>query len=108
MIYIWFRWKDKVSVWFRQRNKIIAIVVVMYIMFFGWRCWVLYDDAEYLFLQVTMSSSVNSNAQIYYDLGQGLNEKQSQQMHMTRQEDLRPYRFGNCRIRRSIKYVSIP
>jgi hypothetical protein len=93
MIYFWFRWRDKISVWLRQRDKIITLVVVMYIMFFGWRCWVLYDDTGYLFLQVTMSSSVNSSVQIYYDLGQGLDEKQSQLMSINNQEGLRPYRF---------------
>ncbi len=30
LIYIWFRWKDKISVWFHQRNKIIATVIVIY------------------------------------------------------------------------------
>ena len=93
MIYIWFRWREKIGVWFRQKNKVIAMVIVIYILFFGWRCWVLYDDTGYLFLQVTMSSSVNSNVQIYYDLGQGLNEKHSYQLQVTSQEDLRQYRF---------------
>jgi len=34
------------------------------------RCLVLYNDAGYLFLEVAMNSSVKSNVQIYYDLGQ--------------------------------------
>ncbi|MBM4313839.1 MAG: hypothetical protein FJ122_07945, partial [Deltaproteobacteria bacterium] len=93
MIYIWFRWRDKIGVWFHKKNRIIAIVISIFILLFGWRIWVLYDDTGYLFLQITMSSSVNSNAQIYYDLGQGLNEKESQLMHVTGQEELRPYRF---------------
>jgi hypothetical protein len=93
MIYIWFRWRDKIRIWFRRRNKIITIVIAVYILFFGWRCWLLYDDTGYLFLQVAMSASVNSHAQIYYDLGQGLNEKQSQIMQVTNQKNLRQYRF---------------
>ena len=41
-------------------KQVMALAIVIYVLFFGWRCWVLYDDAGYLFLQVTMSSSVNS------------------------------------------------
>ncbi len=93
MIYIWFSWRDKIDTRFRDRSKLMILVVVMYIVLFGWRCWVLYDDVGYLFLQVTMSSSVNGNAKIYYDLGQGLNEEQSQQVQVTSQKDLRQYRF---------------
>lgn len=82
-----------IYIWFRQRDKVIATVIVISFVFFGWRCWSQYDDAMSLFLQVAMSSSVDSTAQVYYDLGQGLNENQSQQMHTTRREDLRQYRF---------------
>lgn len=82
-----------IYIWFRQRDKVIATVIVISLVFFGWRCWSQYDDAMSLFLQVAMSSSVDSTAQVYYDLGQGLNENQSQQMHTTRREDLRQYRF---------------
>ena len=93
MIYIWFRWRDKVSIWFFQKDKMIAIAIIIYVLFFGWRCWVLYDNTGYLFLQVTMSSSISGNAQIYYDLGQGLKENQSQEIEVISQEDLRQYQF---------------
>ena len=83
LIYIGLRWRDKV----------IATVIIISLVIFGWRCWILYDDAVSLFLQVTMSSTVSSTAQVYYDLGQGLNEKHSLQMDAIRQEDLRNYRF---------------
>lgn len=82
-----------IYIWFRQRDKVIATVIVISFVFFGWRCWSQYDDAMSLFLQVAMSSSVDSTAQVYYDLGQGLNENQSQKIHTTRREDLRQYRF---------------
>lgn len=82
-----------IYIWFRQRNKVIATVIVIFLVLFGWRCLMLYDDAESLFLQITMSSSIESNAQIFYDLGQGLNEKHSQRMHIPRQEEPRQYRF---------------
>ena len=77
----------------RGRDKVIATVIIISLVIFGWRCWILYDDAVSLFLQVTMSSTVSSTAQVYYDLGQGLNEKHSLQMDVIRQEDLRHYRF---------------
>jgi hypothetical protein len=82
-----------IYIWFRQKDKVIATVIVITLVFFGWRCWSQYNDARSLFLQVAMSSSVDSIAQVFYDLGRGLNENQSQQMHTTRREDLRQYRF---------------
>jgi len=77
----------------RGRDKVVAAIIVISLVIFGWRCLILYDDAGSLFLKVAMSSTVNSTAQVYYDLGQGLNEKHSLQMDATLQEDLRPYRF---------------
>jgi hypothetical protein len=83
LIYIGLHWRDKV----------VATVIVISLLIFGWRCWILYDDAGSLFLKIAMSSTVSSTAQVYYDLGQGLNEKHSLQMDAIRQEDLRSYRF---------------
>jgi hypothetical protein len=77
----------------RCRDKVIAMVIVIALLIFGWRCWILYDDAGSLFLKVSMSSTVSSIAQVYYDLGQGLNEKHLLQMDVMHQEDLRRYRF---------------
>ena len=93
MIYVWFQWRAKKGAWFRQKSRVMAAAIVIYVLFFGWRCWVLYDDAGYLFLEVAMNSSVNSNVQIYYDLGQGLNENHSYQLQVASREDLHQYRF---------------
>ncbi len=82
-----------IYIWFRQRDKVIATVVVITFLFFGWRCWTQYDDAKSLFLQVAMSSSVDSIAEVFYDLGQGLNENQSQKLKTTHSKQLRQYRF---------------
>lgn len=82
-----------IAIWLRQRNKVIATAIVISIVFFGWRCWSQYGDATSLFLQVAMRSSVTSTAQVYYDTGWGLNEKQSQQLQIIRGEDVRRYRF---------------
>lgn len=82
-----------IAIWFLQKDKVIATVIVISFVFFGWRCWSEYDDAMSLFLQVSMSSSASSIAQVYYDLGQGMNENHSQQVQTTRREDLRQYRF---------------
>jgi hypothetical protein len=75
------------------RDKVIATVIIISLVLFGWRCWILYDDATSLFLKVTMSSTVSSTAQVYYDMGQGLNEKHSLQMDVVRQEGPQRYRF---------------
>ena len=83
LIFIWFCWKDKV----------VATVIVMTLVFFGWRCWTAYDDTGYLFLQAAMSSSVDGTSQVYYNTGQGLSEDQSQRMPITSQENLKIYRF---------------
>jgi hypothetical protein len=82
-----------ITIWFLARDKVIATVIVITLVFFGWRCWSEYDDAMSLFLRVSMSSSVSSIAQVYYDLGRGMNEDHSQQMQTTRREGLRQYRF---------------
>lgn len=82
-----------IYVWFCQQNKVIASVIIILLVFFGWRCWKLYDDTRYLFLDVAMSASVDSTAQVYYNLGQGLNEKLSQRMRTAIQENYRKYRF---------------
>jgi hypothetical protein len=76
-----------------RRDKVVTTVIVVFLVIFGGRCWSLYDDAVSLFLHVTMSSTVASTAQVYYNLGKGLNEKHSRQMAVVRQEDLRHYRF---------------
>jgi hypothetical protein len=80
-------------IWFRQRNKVVATVIVVFLVIFGWRCWTLYDDAVSLFLQVPMQSSIAGTAQIYYDLGLGMNEGHSMQTRTTAGEGLQPYRF---------------
>jgi len=93
LIYGWFRWRDRIGVWFHRGDKVAAMLAVLFVALFGWRCWVLYDDVGYLFLQVTMNPSVNSSAQIFYDVGEGFNENHSQTLHMISQQELRPYRF---------------
>jgi hypothetical protein len=82
-----------IYIWFSQRDKVVATVILISLVFFGWRCWSQYGDAKSFFLQVTMSSSINSTAQVFYDLGPGMNEDQSQRMQTTRLEELRQYRF---------------
>ena len=82
-----------IYVWFSQRDKVIGSVIIIFLVLFGWQCWALYDDTGYLFLDVTMSASVDSTAQVYYNLGQGLNEKQSRRMRTANEDTLRKYRF---------------
>jgi hypothetical protein len=66
----------------------LAIIVV-----FGARVWSLYDDGLATFFQVTMRSSVNGKAVVYYDLGEGLSEKNCVQEVIEKGEDFGQYRF---------------
>ncbi len=77
----------------RFRDKVIATVIVVSLVIFGWRCLIWYDDAGSLFLKVNMGSTVNGTAQVYYDLGQGLNEKHMQPVDVIGQKDLHSYQF---------------
>ncbi len=78
---------------FYQTDKVIAAVMMVALVFFVSRCWVLYDDAKSLFLEVAMSSSVSSIAQVFYDVGQGIREDQSKFLHTKKGKELRKYRF---------------
>ena len=82
-----------IFIWFCQKDKVLAVLVMIAVVFFVSRCWVLYDDAKSLFLEVAMSSSVSSMAQVFYDVGQGMHEDQSKLLHTTRGKELRKYRF---------------
>ena len=82
-----------ITIWFRWQDKVIVTVALIFLVVFGWRCWVLYDETQHLFLQVAMSSSVKSNTQVYYDLGKGLNEYDAVSLPLIVGESVRNYRF---------------
>ncbi len=76
----------------------IAILIV-----FGARVWSLYGDAHLMCLQVKMHSSVQGKAIVYYDLGDGLSEKDSVQAAIEKGGDSRHYLF--CLPNREIRYL---
>lgn len=80
--------------WLRGRNKAVTTIILVSLVIFGFRCWTLYDDAVSLFVQVNMRSSLDSTAQVYYDLkGSGMSEKQSFSVRTTGGDGFRRYRF---------------
>ena len=54
------------------------------LLIFGWRCWFLYQEAQLLYLQVTLQSSTAGQVQLYYDRGYGFNEHDSVVVYITK------------------------
>jgi hypothetical protein len=77
----------------RINGLVLGWIVLAIIVVFGARVWSLYDDGCATFLQVTMRSSVDGKAVVYYDMGEGLSEKDSEQEVVEKGDDLRQYRF---------------
>ena len=67
---------------------IIAVLVI-----FGARYWSLYEDAQTKFVNITMKSSIAGTAKIYYDLGEGLSEKNSSSAYVNKNGILSHYQF---------------
>lgn len=63
------------------------------LVIFGARYWSLYDDAHAKYLNVSMKSSAEDRAQIFYDLGQGFTEASSEKATVHASEQFREYRF---------------
>jgi hypothetical protein len=77
----------------RIKGLALGWIVLAIIVVFGARVWSLYDDGLATFFQVTMRSSVNGKAVVYYDLGEGLSEKNCVQEVIEKGEDFSQYRF---------------
>jgi glyoxylase-like metal-dependent hydrolase (beta-lactamase superfamily II) len=57
-----------------KRSAAVSIVTAIFIIF-GARVWSLYGDAQTKLVSITLTSSIEGTAKIYYDLGQGFSEK---------------------------------
>jgi hydroxyacylglutathione hydrolase len=57
-----------------KRSAVVSIIATIFIIF-GVRVWSLYGDAQIKLVSVTLTSSIEGTAQLYYDLGQGFSEK---------------------------------
>jgi hypothetical protein len=61
-------------IWWRRCDLVLRSVLLIALLVFGWRCGALYQEATMPFLRVFVHSSVEGQAQLYYDKGQGFNE----------------------------------
>ncbi len=83
LLWICFRWPDE-SLW---TLMVLAVVVL------GWRYWILYQQTTISYLQVSLHSTVESTAQLFYDAGRGFNEVDSTSINIKPDEGRRDYLF---------------
>jgi len=69
-------------IWWRRPDWVLRSLLLAALLFFGWRCEVLYREATTPFLRVSLQSSVKGQAQLYYDKGQGLKEIDSKRAYV--------------------------
>ena len=78
----------------RVYGPVLGLILIAVIVVFGARVWSLYyEKGRATFLQVTLRSSVDGTAVVYYDLGDGLSEKDSVKEPIEKSEAFRQYRF---------------
>ena len=76
---VYFAWQ-----WLRRPDWLLRTLMVGALLIFGWRCWFLYQEAQLLYLQVGLQSSIAGQAQLYYDRGYGFNEHDSVVVHIAK------------------------
>ncbi len=52
-------------------------VIVIVLVIFGWRCWMLHQAATTSYLQISLKSSVEGQSQLFYNKGRGFTEADS-------------------------------
>jgi hypothetical protein len=75
-----------------KRSTVISITTAV-IVIFAARVWSLYGDAQTKLVNITLISSVGGMAQLYYDLGQGLSEKDLSQADIDNRPIYKEYHF---------------
>lgn len=75
-----------------KRSVVIWIITTVFIIS-GARVWSLYGDAQRKWVNITLNSSVAGTAQIFYDLGQGISEKDSSRIDIDNDPGYKEYRF---------------
>ena len=83
VVWIWMRWCD----WILRSLIIVAVVVS------AWRFSSLYVQATTPFFFVSLASSVYGEAQLYYDIGRGLNETDSSKATIRSKDRFQSYLF---------------
>ena len=76
---VYFAWQ-----WLRRPDWLLRTLMVGALLIFGWRCWFLYQEAQLLYLQVTLQSSIAGQVQLYYDRGYSFNEHDSVVVHIAK------------------------
>jgi len=69
-------------IWWRRSDWVLRSLLLTALLVFGWRCEVLYREATTPFLRVSLQSSVESQAQLFYDKGQSFNEIDSRMAYV--------------------------
>jgi hypothetical protein len=69
-------------IWWRRSDWMLRSLLLTALLVFGWRCGVLYQEATMSFLRVSLQSSVEGQAQLYYDKGKGFNEIDSRSAYV--------------------------
>jgi hypothetical protein len=69
-------------IWWRRPDWALRSVMLTVVLVFGWRCGVLCQKANAPFLRVSLQSSVEGQAQLYYDKGQSFNEIDSRRAYV--------------------------
>lgn len=80
-------------IWWRRRDWVLRSLLLTSLLVFGWRCEVLYRSATMPFLRVSLQSSVEDQAQLYYDKGQNFNEADSSKAYIKFGNQYRDYLF---------------
>lgn len=69
-------------IWWRRSDWMLRSLLLTALLVFGWRCGVLYQKATTPFLRVSLQSSVEGQAQLFYDKGQSFNEIDSRRAYV--------------------------
>ena len=78
----------------RTNLQVLGMIITALLVLSMARIWGLYGDGQAVFLQVMMQSSVDEYAQVYFDIGDGLTEKDSVRVEVVEDgNDFKSYLF---------------
>lgn len=69
-------------IWWRRTDWVLRSLLLTALLVFGWRCGFLYQEATTPYLRVSLQSSIEGQAQLYYDKGQSFNETDSRRAYV--------------------------
>ena len=87
---------EKEMKWPRLRRlnfPVLGLIMATILLVFGARFWGLYEDWRTVSLQVMMRSSVDGRAVVYFDVGEGLSEKDTAAETIQQGSIFKPYLF---------------